>query len=224
VSNLLCSLIKDICSNRHDTPLALRKAYDQSNCGQQRPTTSKLIELLKSVVDGFENVYIIVDAVDECPKSDGERAKLLGIIQQTFDWRFAQLHLLVSSRTDVDIKNALDDIPQGRGSLQVVNAQGKQCIEDIEKFLANRLEDSKFSRWSPNLRQEVKIRLGSQADGMYVEFVLIYLMLLTSKVSIGGIATRRSRQMSQRSECTDHHERASENFGYLLRAPFARYR
>jgi hypothetical protein len=38
--------------------------------------------MLPAVIEDFGDVYIILDALDEYPQSNGERAKLLNIIHQ----------------------------------------------------------------------------------------------------------------------------------------------
>jgi hypothetical protein len=80
VSNFLCSSIADTCSNRLDTPEALLKAYKQSNHGQQLPSTESFLKMLHAVVEGFENVCLVIDALDECSRDNGERSKLLDIL------------------------------------------------------------------------------------------------------------------------------------------------
>jgi hypothetical protein len=104
VSNFMCSLIADICSNRRDTPAALQEAYDQANYSQQQPTIKSIITMLKVMVVGFEHVYMTMDALDECPKTDGERDKLLDIIHEIHGWEMDYIHILVTSRREVDIQ------------------------------------------------------------------------------------------------------------------------
>jgi hypothetical protein len=110
VSNLLCSLIADICSNRRDTPEVLQKVYEQSNHGQQLPTTEGLLKMLRAVLEGFDDVYLAIDALDECPKDNDERSKLLDIIHRINSWESAPIHVIVTSRSEVDIQQAFADM------------------------------------------------------------------------------------------------------------------
>jgi ankyrin repeat domain-containing protein 50 len=165
---MLCSLITDICSNRRDTPTALQKAYDHENHGQQRPTTASLVEMLKAVMEGFESVYLIVDAVDECPKSDGERLKFLEVLNEIFSWQLENLHIFLTSRREIDVVATLDELPKNLGQFQVIEV-GYQSQGDITKYLNQRLQDRQFARWTSELKQEVSNELSSQADGIYVD-------------------------------------------------------
>jgi hypothetical protein len=168
VPNMLCSLIRDIFSNRLDTPPELQDAYEMANNGLQRPTTKVLAEMLKAVIQDFGSVYIIIDAVDECPKFDGERAKFLKLLGEIFSWQLDQLHVFITSRREVDILDTFDNIPRKLGYLQVIDAQGVQWLGDIELFLTQRLQDRKFIAWNSEMRAEVKAKLGSRAQGMSV--------------------------------------------------------
>lgn len=70
----------DVYINCRNTSDALQKIYDQCNFGQQAPTFDNLVVILEAVVPGFNDLYLVID-LDECPKNDGEREKLLGVIE-----------------------------------------------------------------------------------------------------------------------------------------------
>jgi hypothetical protein len=82
LSNCVLSLLGDVFSNLRKTPEGLQKAYDQANFGQQKPDTKKAMELLKENLEGLDDVYICLDALDEWPKSSRERDRLLEVIGQ----------------------------------------------------------------------------------------------------------------------------------------------
>lgn len=108
VANVLCSLVRDIYSNRQDTPPELKIAYEDANHGQ--------------------------------------------------------LHVFFSSRAEVDITGAFCSLT-GRASFSVIEVQGDQCQRDIETFLDLRLE-SRFAKWTPELKAFVRHNIMSRADGM----------------------------------------------------------
>lgn len=166
VSNFLCSVIADICSNRRDTPIALREAYDQANYGQQQPGMKSIIAMLKDVVVGFENIYLIVDALDECPKSTGERGKLLDTIHEIYGWKMDSMHILATSRREVDIEEYFNCLDSDLGCYAGVGVQGKHVEQDIIKYIRHRLRHRDYQKWKPALKRDVEIKLASQADGM----------------------------------------------------------
>lgn len=168
VSNFLCSSVADICSNRRDTPKALQDAYDRANCGRQEPTHECMMAMLKEVATGFENIYLFMDGLDECPKSGGERDRLLSVIHEIYGWEMGSLHILATSRRETDIEESIQRLDRCIGSFAVVGVQGAHVEQDIKKYIQHRLQDRVFLKWKPILKRDVEAKLTSQADGMYV--------------------------------------------------------
>ncbi|PVH85782.1 ankyrin [Cadophora sp. DSE1049] len=177
VANVLCSLVRDIYSNRQDTPPELKAAFEAANHGQQRPTVARLLDLLKVVMCDFEGIYVIFDAVDECRKADGERGRFLDVLKLIHSWDLDQLHVFFSSRAEVDITDAFGALI-GKTSFSVVEVQGDQCQRDIEMFLDLRLE-SRFEKWTPELKAFVRHEIVSRADGMFRLVALLLEILAT---------------------------------------------
>jgi hypothetical protein len=163
---MLCNVILSLLSNRRGIPPALKKAYKQSNNGLQRPTTANLIELLKVVAGGFRDIYLIVDAIDECPKLRGERAKFVILVREILSWDMPQMHIFVTSRREQDIVDAFAKLSRGLGHIEEINAHGEQSQQDIEKYTTRRLKDDIFGWWSQKLKKMVRKELVTQAQGM----------------------------------------------------------
>lgn len=124
------------------------------------------MEMLKAVVTDFQDVYIFIDALDECPKAEGERETLLETITKIHDWGLASLHLFVTSRNEADIKESLDVIPTDIGYFKPIGVQGSHVKHDIELFLEQKFKERAFRNWKTDLKQEVKKKLASRANGM----------------------------------------------------------
>ena len=166
VSHFLCSLVADICSNRRDTPQALQDAYDQANFGQQKPTIKSIMAMLKEVATGFEHIYLFVDALDECPRSDAERSMLLDFLNEIRSWQMRCMHVLVTSRREVDIEESFSQVPPHLGSISSIRVQGTHLEHDIKKYIQRRLQHRLYQNWKPALKLVVEAKLASQADGM----------------------------------------------------------
>jgi hypothetical protein len=171
LSNCILSLLGDACSNLRKTPQGLQEAYDQANFGRQQPGTKQSLELLKETLAGLSDVFICLDALDECPKSSGERKRLLDAIHEMCSWGLESLHILATSRREVDIDGSFDAlskdlITQDTGDFSAVAVQGPQVKRDIEKFIQHRVQDRVFNSWTMKLRNEVEAMLASQAEGM----------------------------------------------------------
>lgn len=69
-----------------------------------RPTLSECIKLLQAAADCFSKVYIVIDALDECPEADQARQSLLEEIG-----KLDCVSILVTSR-NIPIENELQNI------------------------------------------------------------------------------------------------------------------
>jgi hypothetical protein len=73
--NMIRSLIVQLCGRRSDTPkplLDLRRFRDVNH----QPDPKNLETTLRACVQDFQNVYLIIDALDECPVAGDEREAL----------------------------------------------------------------------------------------------------------------------------------------------------
>jgi hypothetical protein len=126
--------------------------------------------MLHSVIDGFEDVYIFLDALDECPKSDREqereREELLNRIHQICSWNKDCLHIITTSRKERDIEESFTGLSMSHNNFKIVAFQGAHVEEDIKKYIRAKFKSSQFKNWSPGLKKEAEIKLASQADGM----------------------------------------------------------
>ncbi|TEY71675.1 hypothetical protein BOTCAL_0088g00070 [Botryotinia calthae] len=172
ISNIIRSWIRDICSNRRDTPQTLKDAYAHCNHGQQQPTIKKLREILKSVMTGLQDVYLIVDALDEYPKT--ERDSLLDTLKEIHNWQIGPIHIFVTSRLEDDIRFHLTDMSEQNVSdnCQSIRLQGSNVTEVIKKFLSNQISNNDISsfgkkKWSSDFKEEVVKSIARQADGMF---------------------------------------------------------
>lgn len=71
------------------------------------PPSSVLTDCLHRLIEEFHHVYIILDALDESPRN-GARDQVLEVLEVMKKWSFRGLHLLVTSRDEIDIRDYLD--------------------------------------------------------------------------------------------------------------------
>lgn len=156
--NLLRSLLSQLSSRCGGIPAALKESFEAHGAGREQPSTKSLQDTLQLVLDGFDQVYIMIDSLDEC----GERAELLRVISTMADWKSRSLHLLMTSRPEPEITTSLDLIPK----ICTVRINGSVLDTDLNIYLDEQL--SSQSRWSEKTRQLVKATLIEGADGMCV--------------------------------------------------------
>jgi len=162
VSNLVSSLIAQLCNKVVDLPGQLKELYKRCNNGQQQAAVRELSATLSLIVRDFEDVFIVIDALDECPK-DGERGELLTLIEEIHARQLSRIHLLVTSRPETDIKEML---MSWVGSW-AIPLQGFQVDSDINLHVRSQLSaDPKLKKWPDKVKAEVEEALTAGAKGM----------------------------------------------------------
>ena len=95
------------------------------------PPVLTLLEYLRQAVIRSPHVYILLDALDECP-ADDTRDDMLSAIQTMRQWSLPGLHLLVTSRDILDIRQAVN--------VQVENTVGSKndkISQDILRYVSH---------------------------------------------------------------------------------------
>jgi hypothetical protein len=125
-----------------------------------QPSVGQLTDVLNDILAEFEDLYIIIDALDECIESN----KVLPFLEKVLERKNDSLHLLLTSRSERDIEEVIGPLVTS----QVV--VGSSFIEDdIRSYIRGTLRhDRKLRRWSQNVRDEIEIVLANGAQGMYV--------------------------------------------------------
>ena len=142
----------------------LRQAYEQT--ARRLPGLDEMQKILLASVGSYDVVYVQLDALDECPESDGVRRKvtcgMVELVKQTHNMR-----LLVTSRDVPDVRSIMEDSSADSMPLfaQAVDA-------DIQRYVAAELSrDHKLSRLDPATKTMIGATLVEKADGIYVAFV-----------------------------------------------------
>ncbi|KAF8528725.1 hypothetical protein JB92DRAFT_749607 [Gautieria morchelliformis] len=152
------SLIKQLSEKSAIAPNILRQLFSDSNEGRRHPTRQELMAALKDITGSFQHVYIVLDALDECP----ERDELLTLLRDIMDWGLGTLHLLAASRRESDIEDMLDSVTSHQ-----VYLDESLVDDDIRVHVSKTLDlDIKFSRCSTEEKKIIESTLADGAHGM----------------------------------------------------------
>jgi hypothetical protein len=152
-------------------PKVLVNLHARCGNGHQEPTLDDLQNTLQRILDGFSSAFIILDALDEC----AERRKLLNWIQTFILEKDINLghHFIVTSRPEQEIENKLK-------SYHYLDLVEESENHDLVAYLDYQLEnDSDLVKWNFETREQIKLTLMEQADGMYVDYQLLNVKRFT---------------------------------------------
>ena len=111
------------------------------------------------ILEGFGHVYLIFDALDECPK----RRELLGWLSGIISAKLDGVHLLVTSRWEGEIIDSLAPL------IPDVIDIGNQVHHDITIYIHEALRtDPRFTRhnWPEVVQENIQTTLEGRAKGM----------------------------------------------------------
>lgn len=158
VRSLLCQLSQQ----SKKFPASLDALFSSSENGQRQPSARALLDALRSMIQEFPQVYIVLDALDEC----AQRQNLLETLQSMAAWQLQNLHLLVTSQKERDIERTLE---------RFVDSGNRICLEsalvdkDIQRYIKQRLStDESLRKWKKDdaVKQEIESTLSKGAHGM----------------------------------------------------------
>ena len=169
VHNLLPSLLTQLSARSDSRCEILSRIYKSHDHGARKPSTSTLIECLKEMLALDQGpIYIILDALDECPNTSGippARKQVLHLLKDLVNLQLSDLHICVTSRPEIDIRTALESLTFRPVSLHDESGQ-KRDIEDYIRSVVYADSDTAMKRWRDKDRELVIETLTGRADGM----------------------------------------------------------
>ena len=165
--DLLPSLLTQLSDQSHRHCDVLNGLYLKHRSGAQKPSEDELIQCLKDMLTLPEQpVYLIIDALDECPDTSGlpsPREQVLDLLKALVELSSPNLHLCVTSRPEIDIRRALEPLTSLRVSLHEQTGQKRDIIHYVTSVIHS---DLKMGRWRDEDKDLVIETLSERADGM----------------------------------------------------------
>ena len=165
---LLSSLAFQLGAESDHCYLILSRLYLDHAGGTREPSEDALSQCLVEMlrVPGQPSMYIIIDALDECPNISGmptARELVLDFLKHLVKLKLLNVHICVSSRLDIDIRNALEPLAPFRMSLHDEDGQTADILSYINAVVQS---DQRMQIWSKGDKQMVVDTLSNKADGM----------------------------------------------------------
>jgi len=168
IRGLVSSLLVQLCDQSDAYYGVVYDFYTAHRSGDQHASDNELAQLLKKVLalPGQPTVYLIVDALDECPTTSGLpslREDVLGLVKDLVGLRIPNLRMYVTSRPEADIEPFLGPLVSCSVSLHRESGQVLD-IEEYVKFVVT--TDPKMRTWRQADKKLVIEVLTKKADGM----------------------------------------------------------
>ena len=168
--DLLLSLVIQLSTRSSPSCDILHRIYEDHEKGTRQPSDNILKECLKEMLKlpGQGSIFIILDALDECPDSSeipSPRDQVLQLVKELVELDLKQLHICATSRPEVDIRAVLEPLAFRSVSLHDEFGQ-KSDIANYVRNVVNSSSSTAMRRWRDDDKNLVIETLTEKADGM----------------------------------------------------------
>jgi hypothetical protein len=162
LSSLLAQLAQRASKSNRRVPRALKDLYpgskDAADGKKPPPTYDGMYSTLISLVSEFDQVYICLDALDECT----DRKWLLGLVKRILKESLTHLNILATSRKERDLEASLTKIAS-----KCIDLQNAEVDADIQRYIEDELsKDWKLTEPPAKVKEDIKKALTEKAKGM----------------------------------------------------------
>ncbi|KAJ5727670.1 hypothetical protein N7493_005490 [Penicillium malachiteum] len=180
-SGMLRALLLQLSAQLQGVEKELEQLHTSYKSGT--PPLEALLAYIKRILNRFGDCYILIDAIDESPRGR-EREAVLRVLQTIRNWSLPSLHLIVTSRDELDIRKSLDPSPD-----QNIVMKSSDIDKDIVKFVSYQLSNEpKLQRWKAR-HEDIEVKLTTMAGGIF------------RYVECQFNALKRARNRNQLDEC-----------------------
>ena len=167
---LLSSLVSQLSAESDSCYNILSKLYSENSRGTRKPDIDALKTCLADMVSlpGQGQIYMIVDALDECPNSPGTpsaREEVLEFVKDIVSLKLSNVNLCVASRPEMDIRLVLEPLTTLKISLHDEIGQKGDIVEYLKSVVHS---DRSMRSWKEEDKQLVIDTLSDRVNGMYV--------------------------------------------------------
>ncbi|KAF1948207.1 ankyrin [Byssothecium circinans] len=159
VGTFLRSVLSQAVVQRREIPPSIQELFDQHHNGFQQPNISILLATLMEILESEKEIYLVLDALDEC----SERVQLLEAVKEIISRSLDNLHILATSRPEKDIENIFTHI-----QAQHMRLEGSAVSNDIEQYVQNKLlKEQWLHKWPQGVQDEIVSGIVAKAGDMF---------------------------------------------------------
>jgi hypothetical protein len=170
VRDVLSSLLAQLCAESDSFSQILFDIYLTHNAGSQQPDDDTLAKCLEDMLrlQGHPPVYLIVDAIDECPNITGivsSRNRILKLVEELVELHLPNLRICITSRPEADIRASLDSLAAHTVTVILHEEDGQK--RDIISYIRSVVQsDRNMRNWRAEDKQFVIDTLSEKTEGM----------------------------------------------------------
>ena len=166
---LLASLLSQLSDNSDACRNALHELFKMCRDGSERPSHAALAKCLGIMLKrSGQPIYIIADALDECPSTTGTpsaREEVLNFVEDLVGSNHTNLFVCITSRPEQDIQAVFNPLTVVSRRVSLHEERGQR--EDIRSYVRSFVHtDREMRRWRQEDKELVIETLSERAGGM----------------------------------------------------------
>ena len=163
VLSVFCSILRQLLEQIGQIPQEIQHFYDSlpSDRKENNLNLDQCFGFIHTVCRGFDNVFLIFDAVDECPVHDMNSNELRSKVVSTVERASKFASIFVTSRPHVNLASELNDC----ASLEVRATDSDMCAY-LKARTANHKVLRRIVDHSPALEDYLVDTICKKANGM----------------------------------------------------------
>jgi hypothetical protein len=166
---LLSSLLIQLGDDSLSCWDALSQLYTKCRDGLEQPSEATLAGCLKNMlnIQGQVPIYLIIDALDECPDNTGtpsDRKKVLDFVRDLVGRNYTSLYICITSRPEQDIQVTFNSLTPISRRVSLHEESGQK--EDINNYVRSFVHSNEaMRRWKAEHKELVIKTLTERAGG-----------------------------------------------------------
>ena len=167
---LLASLLHQLSDDSDHCRNVLHELYKTCHDGSEQANDADLVVCLNTMVkiSGQLPIFIIMDALDECPNTTGfpsPRDEVLSFVEDLVGSNHSNLFICITSRPEQDIQAVLNPLTSASCRVALHEERGQK--EDINNYVRSVVHtDRAMRRWKEDDKEHVINVLTERAGGM----------------------------------------------------------
>ncbi|EWC43627.1 hypothetical protein DRE_01514 [Drechslerella stenobrocha 248] len=163
--SLIRALISQLYRQSTEASQELSSLFASCQDGGRQPERQSLCQTFLRMIKRLKEVWIVIDALDECQGTD--RETLTSWMREILCFNHKNVHLLVASRAEIDIKSGIMEFAHTNCILSI---ESDLIYYDISSYVYSKVRESNgFKRWRrrPEIQEEIETALLEKANGMF---------------------------------------------------------
>ena len=157
--DLLKFLLEQLAAENENAIDSLQDLFRSCRSGQDTPTHDQLIKACTEAADSYGDIFIIIDALDECQQSEFTE---LGATLKALQKGIHNAHIMTFSQPTQGIRELMGSLAR-----QKISIEGLHVEEDIGLYVRDRLHGSEgLALFSADHLHKVEARLIKASGGM----------------------------------------------------------